>query len=516
MTGIPDATLAAFVSAWNERDPAARRLLLQTAWAQSGEFSDATETVVGLEALNTHIGAVLAGSPRRMFEHRGWLEGLGGRTGFRWRVRTGGKTVSHGYASAEVGADGRLTRVAMFVEPDQPKEEGSLAKLRVWALANPIAVAGFFVLVIYVVLRLQAQRFYATFGVTPEDAGFGPVDLVVRQSSAILLEFARAGLVWGVGYLIGMVPSLFLNAVRRSRGTSGLGVDVVVVFVLSIIAGFLALRALLLGDWLVGAAALVLVGVLLLVPRFLYPGSDAPRASARADLFRWGVTAVPLGALFYATGTFALIGFDEAESDAALVHDGGSIISNDFPWRARPVNVEWKTEDPPFALPSCGGLAYLGEGNGRVVLYDRRNNQTIRLVAGDVQLTFPQSERCMTSAARPAQLLSPDRTRVGESVSASARNLVPGDYRLYLAATLYNESGRVSCLGAVSSRVRVKSGRGTFRGTVPGRLNCYQGVTITRFAVEPGDYHFQVGSPAGPGAFSPRRSLAIRNVTVIR
>ena len=46
---------------------------------------------------------------------------------------------------------------------------------------------------------------------------------------------------------------------------------------------------------------------------------------------------------------------------------------------------------PSQELPPRKNLVYLGEGDDRVLLYDQRNDRTVRVTAGDVHLEFPES-----------------------------------------------------------------------------------------------------------------------------
>ena len=121
-------------------------------------------------------------------------------------------------------------------------------------------------------------------------------------------------------------------------------------------------------------------------------------------------------------------------------------------------------------------------------------------------------------AAPAPTLRAPREVRVGETVAATARNVVPGHYRLYIAITTRQSGGgrAIDCLAAVSPRVDVPSGTRTFRGKIPAKLTCYQGTRIGTVRTTPGAYRFQVASPIGPGMFSARKSFLKRRVTVIR
>ncbi len=119
-------------------------------------------------------------------------------------------------------------------------------------------------------------------------------------------------------------------------------------------------------------------------------------------------------------------------------------------------------------------------------------------------------------AAPTPTLRAPRDVRVGQAVTATARDLVPGHYRLYIAMTTsQGEGGRsIDCLAAVSPRVNVPSGDRTFRGKIPAKLTCYQGTAVGTVRTTPGAYRFQVASPIAAGRFSARKSFVKRRVRV--
>ncbi len=121
-----------------------------------------------------------------------------------------------------------------------------------------------------------------------------------------------------------------------------------------------------------------------------------------------------------------------------------------------------------------------------------------------------------TALAASATLRAPREVRVGERVTATASDLVPGHYRLYIAMTSSQGGGGqpINCLAAVSARVNVPDGDRTFRGTIPSKLTCYQGTKIGTVRTTPGAYRFQVASPIAAGKFSARKSFVKRRVTV--
>lgn len=117
------AVAEAYGRAWNERDPAARRALLQQAWTDDGSYVDPTMSapVAGREAMIQHIGAFLEGRPGQYFEpawiasdqHHGYLQ-------MRWRLcGQNGQVDLEGVDFGELGSDGRIKRSTGFfaIEP---------------------------------------------------------------------------------------------------------------------------------------------------------------------------------------------------------------------------------------------------------------------------------------------------------------------------------------------------------------------------------------------------------------
>jgi len=128
----------------------------------------------------------------------------------------------------------------------------------------------------------------------------------------------------------------------------------------------------------------------------------------------------------------------------------------------------------------------------------------------------PRGHELVEEARDGLARLHAHELRHGETVTATAHNLVPGHYRLYIAMTTSQGGGwqPINCLAAVTARVNVPSGDRTFRGKIPAKLTCYQGKAIGTVSTTPGAYRFQVASPIAAGQFSARKSFVKRRVTV--
>ena len=108
-----------YAKAWNERDPAARRALLETVWAGDGTFADQTyETpIVGLETLAHDIGKFQEAGFGAYFEPRPIAEGdvHHGHMRLPWTYCDAeGNVVWVGEDIAELDAVGLIQRVLSF------------------------------------------------------------------------------------------------------------------------------------------------------------------------------------------------------------------------------------------------------------------------------------------------------------------------------------------------------------------------------------------------------------------
>lgn len=389
---LEEETLDAFVQAWNEPDDGLRRSLLERAWADEGKFVDGSGRVEGRAALHAHIGNLLGRWPTRRLRSRGWLEQMGGRSGFRWTLQGQPGSEVHGYALTEVDDAGRLTDVACFEDLGSaaPEPSGLLSRLRAWAASNPLSVGSLALLLLYLGLRFQAEHFYGSLGVDPEEVGFGSVELVIRRATDVLASFAKVGLIWSIGYLAGMVPGFYLYGVRKRINRSEKAYLLPLTFLLSLVGATLITVGLN-GEWLWAMAGVALILILMLLPRLLYPEASAVRKEILGLLRDWGGTALVIGVLGYGSFVFFVTGWERAADDSQWVKKGGWISNSDYPWRAEPVKVTWAVNPKPFRLPACRDLAYLGEADGWVVLYDRRLDRPLRLRESDVDISLPDS-----------------------------------------------------------------------------------------------------------------------------
>jgi len=117
-----ETTIAAYAAAWNEPDDAARRHLLETAWAASGTYTDPTAHVEGRAALVQHIAGFLKSSPGARIVATSRADSHHGMLRFSWRlIRADGTTID-GMDFGELDSEGQLKRIVGFFGPFVPLE----------------------------------------------------------------------------------------------------------------------------------------------------------------------------------------------------------------------------------------------------------------------------------------------------------------------------------------------------------------------------------------------------------
>jgi SnoaL-like protein len=110
--------VTAYAAAWAEPDEAARRALLEKAWADDGVYSDPTAHVEGREALVKHVAGFLATMKTAKLERASGVEVHHGSLRFAWRIVTpDGKVVGQGFDYGELAEDGRLSKIVGFFGP---------------------------------------------------------------------------------------------------------------------------------------------------------------------------------------------------------------------------------------------------------------------------------------------------------------------------------------------------------------------------------------------------------------
>jgi hypothetical protein len=118
-----DETVGAYAAAWNEPDVAARRQLLEKAWAAGGTYTDPTVRLEGRDALVQHITGFQKGLPGSKIVPTSGADVHHGLLRFAWRiVKADGSTLSEGMDFGELDADGRIKTIVGFFGPFRPLE----------------------------------------------------------------------------------------------------------------------------------------------------------------------------------------------------------------------------------------------------------------------------------------------------------------------------------------------------------------------------------------------------------
>ena len=110
-----EAVVDAYVAAWNALDPSERRSLLEDSVTDDFVFSGPTGEFKGVDAVDTFIANMQERMPATAVVRTGAATVALPYVEFGWEIRntsTGARLLG-GTDGAEVGADGRLTRVEM-------------------------------------------------------------------------------------------------------------------------------------------------------------------------------------------------------------------------------------------------------------------------------------------------------------------------------------------------------------------------------------------------------------------
>lgn len=111
-------TIASYIAAWNETDPARRRDIVACTWAEDGLYLDSHRDAAGHAALDAMIGAAQAQFPGYRLRLSSGIEAHHGRVRFSWSA--GGTEQAPlflaGTDFAELAPDGRLRAVTGFID----------------------------------------------------------------------------------------------------------------------------------------------------------------------------------------------------------------------------------------------------------------------------------------------------------------------------------------------------------------------------------------------------------------
>ncbi|MFE7188136.1 nuclear transport factor 2 family protein [Kitasatospora sp. NPDC057541] len=107
---------ARYLAAWNETDPAARRKLVDDAWAEDGSYTDPLAAVSGREAVDALIGAAQAQFPGLVFT-LGPVDAHHDIARFTWNLGPAGEEpLVIGFDVLVADAAGRIASVYGFLD----------------------------------------------------------------------------------------------------------------------------------------------------------------------------------------------------------------------------------------------------------------------------------------------------------------------------------------------------------------------------------------------------------------
>jgi SnoaL-like protein len=117
-TTTPTATLVQrYLAAWNATDPAERRAAVEAVFAPNARYVDPLADVTGTDALDALIAGAQEQFPGMRFTPVGEIDAHHDVCRFQWGLGPeGAEPLVIGFDVAMVGADGRITGVAGFLD----------------------------------------------------------------------------------------------------------------------------------------------------------------------------------------------------------------------------------------------------------------------------------------------------------------------------------------------------------------------------------------------------------------
>jgi len=117
-TTTPTATLVQrYLDAWNATDPAERRAAVEAVFAPDARYVDPLADVTGTDALDALIAGAQEQFPGMRFTPVGEVDAHHDVCRFQWGLGPeGAEPLVIGFDVAMVGADGRITGVAGFLD----------------------------------------------------------------------------------------------------------------------------------------------------------------------------------------------------------------------------------------------------------------------------------------------------------------------------------------------------------------------------------------------------------------
>ena len=109
----------AYIAMWNERDPDARRAIVEQAWSADATYLDPIMSGEGRDGIDAMVAGAQAQFPGHRFELIAGPDQHHDRVRFAWRMvgEDGGAEAARGVDFATLDGDGRLRSVTGFLEP---------------------------------------------------------------------------------------------------------------------------------------------------------------------------------------------------------------------------------------------------------------------------------------------------------------------------------------------------------------------------------------------------------------
>jgi hypothetical protein len=107
-----------YIACWNETDPARRRSLIAETWTSDASYVDPMMKGEGREGIDAMIGAVQQKYPGFRFSLEGAVDAHNDALRFGWSLSSpDGAVVAYGLDFGFIAADGRLSAITGFLEP---------------------------------------------------------------------------------------------------------------------------------------------------------------------------------------------------------------------------------------------------------------------------------------------------------------------------------------------------------------------------------------------------------------
>jgi len=108
-------TIDTYLSAWNETDPDRRGTLIEQVWAEDGRLIDPPLDAIGHTGISEMAEAMHEHFPGHSFRRVSGVDAHHDQVRFAWElVGPDGAVALTGLDTGELGADGRLLRIAGF------------------------------------------------------------------------------------------------------------------------------------------------------------------------------------------------------------------------------------------------------------------------------------------------------------------------------------------------------------------------------------------------------------------